>query len=101
FILKVSGLIAIVIAAAMLYPFLSDNQQDLCSELNAKYAAGTLPFIPFVTAGALAVNVFVLGVLALITATRNRTLKKIQTRSGLFWMWAGANCLAFGAAEGD
>ena len=101
FILKVSGLIAIVLAAAMLSPFLSDNQPDLWSALNAKYAAGTRPFITFVSAGALAVNVFVLGVLALITATRNLSLKKIQTRWGLFWMWVGANCLAFGFVAGN
>ena len=95
------GLAAIGVAAA-LSAYLSNQVPDnLWATILARYAAGGRRLGLFLALGAVAFNLFLAGVLAIVTDARKLSLSNRRTRRGFAIMWAGGEALAVGVIAGQ
>src|SRR5688572_12182873 len=95
------GLAAIGVAAALGIHLSNQIPDNLWATLLARYAAGGRSLGVFAALGALAINLFVAGVLAIVTDARKLSLSNPRTRTGFAIMWAGAEALAIGVIAGQ
>jgi hypothetical protein len=90
------GLAAIGVAA-LLGIYLSNQIPDsLWAALLARYEAGGTSLVSFLALGAVAINLFIAGALAIITDARHLSLSNPRTRKGIAIMWIGAAALTLG-----
>ena len=99
--LKRVGLAAALAACGGLTYLSTEIGTDLGTTLAAKFAAGMWPFGIFVGSAVLAINVGIVGALAVIAGARGLSLSSASTRTGFLVMWAGADLLAFGLICGN
>ena len=95
------GLVAIGVAAALGIYLSNQIPDNLWATILARYAEGGRSLALFLALGAVAINLFVAGTLAIITDARKLSLSNPRTRKGFAIMWAGAEALAIGVIAGQ
>jgi hypothetical protein len=95
------GLVAIGVAAALGVYLSSQIPDNLWATIVARYAAGGTSLGLFLAVGAIAINVFVAGALAIVTDARKLSLANPRTRKGFAIIWAGADALILGVIAGQ
>ncbi len=95
------GLVAIGAAAALGVYLSSQIPDNLWATILARHAAGGTSLGGFLVLGAIAINLFVAGALAIVTDARKLSLAHPRTRKGVAIMWVGAEALILGVLAGQ
>jgi hypothetical protein len=89
-------------AAAALGVYLQGQIPDtLWATIQARYAAGGTSLGLFLGLGAIAINLFIAGTLAIVTGARKLSLANARTRKGAAIMWSGAEALTLAVLVGQ
>jgi hypothetical protein len=95
------GLGAIAVAAALGIYLSNQIPDNLWATIVARYSAGGTNLAFFLALGLVTINVFIAGVLAIVTDARQLSLTTPRTRKGVAIMWAGAEAFILGLVVGQ
>jgi len=95
------GLVSLGVAAALGVYLSSQIPDNLWATILARQAAGGTSLGLFLALGALAINLFIAGALAIVTDARKLSLASARTRKGVAIIWVGAEMLILGVLAGQ